>query len=71
MRAIRDLRECFSVDEDDVILYIQQNLEPEMVYENQTLVNYVRDNNNPEDVFPTGTLDDWAKSNGYFHQDDQ
>jgi len=65
MRTIRDIRDCFSVDEDDVKLYINQNYEPNAIYDDTVIFDYVQRNHNPEDVFPDRDLDYWAAENGY------
>ena len=37
---IRDLKDCISIDEDMILEYVQQNYEPDQVFETQTLIDW-------------------------------
>lgn len=54
---------------EDTVDWIQSNLEPDDVFEENTLKDWAKDNTEPDDVFETGTLEEWAETHGYVKED--
>ena len=60
------IRDTFDSNLLDIAIgWIQNNLDPSEVFNEDELKRWANQNNSPEDIFTDSELADWAESNGY------